>query len=205
MPNKPRDNLLGRKAGRLLVTAALDWPMWRCSCECGGEAILSSKAFRSGKTNSCGCLRREVLVARNTKHGLTVLHPKEYRSWKDMRARCQNKNDSDFKDYGGRGIKVTQRWDDFAAFYADMGDRPPLMTLDRVDVNRDYGPNNCRWASAETQANNKRTNRVIEWRGERKTLSQWCRVVGMEHSKAAYRLKQGWPVEDVFSLEDFRR
>lgn len=139
---------------------------------------------------------------RNTTHGLSDSFA--YRSWKDMRARCNNPNDSDYKDYGGRGILVCKEWDDFGVFFADMGERPTGKTLDRIDVDGDYCAANCRWATPEEQANNKRTNRLIVWGDDQKTLAQWCRETGVEHSKAQYRLKQGWPVARVFSLEDFR-
>lgn len=121
-----------------------------------------------------------------------------------MRSRCRNPNDSDYADYGGRGIAVCDRWQAFAAFYDDMGDRPAGFTLDRIDVNGNYEPTNCRWAGAQQQANNKRSNRAIEIGGVSQTLQQWCDQFGVEPSKARYRLRQGWALDQVFSLGDFR-
>lgn len=147
---------------------------------------------------------REMMWERNSTHGLCRVYPREYRSWKDMRARCNNPNNTDFKDYGGRGIKVCARWENFAHFFDDMGDRPAGASIDRIDVNGDYSPENCRWADASTQANNKRSNHRISFQGATRTLQEWCRHFGLDHSKVRYRLSRGWELEKVFSLEDFR-
>lgn len=149
--------------------------------------------------------KRPDLTERNTTHGLSRIALREYRSWKDMRARCRNPNDSDFRDYGARGVSIEPQWEDFEVFFRDMGERPQNQTLDRIDVNGNYGPRNCRWASHKTQANNKRSNHKIEINGIVQTLAQWCERYGIEPSKVRYRLKQGWPAEKAFSSEDFRR
>ncbi|MBA4220176.1 MAG: hypothetical protein C0458_05540 [Methylobacterium sp.] len=122
-----------------------------------------------------------------------------------MRARCSNPNDTDYADYGGRGIAVCSRWDDFAAFYADMGNRPDGHTIDRIENGGNYEPSNCRWAEAKTQANNKRSNRIITIGGDSKTLQAWCDQFGIEPSKVRYRLSRGWAPEAAFSPEDHRR
>ena len=200
-----RSNLIGKTFGRLTVVANGEGAIWHCKCSCGGEKATTAKALSSGHTASCGCLGAERLRERNTTHGLSRDHGNEYRSWKDMRSRCNTPTDTDYKDYGGRGIKVCARWDDFAAFFSDMGERPASHTIDRINVHGDYEPSNCRWATAKTQNNNKRSNHLIEWRGARKTLSQWCSLIGIDPSKVRYRLKQGWPLDLVFSLGDFRK
>lgn len=122
-----------------------------------------------------------------------------------MRARCFNPQNQDYKDYGARGITVCERWMDFANFHADMGERPAGLTIDRIDVNGNYEPRNCRWADLTAQANNKRNNRTVEWNGVCKTLMQWSREIGIDRSKVRYRLDQGWPVEKAFARQDFRR
>jgi hypothetical protein len=122
-----------------------------------------------------------------------------------MRGRCNNPSDSDFADYGGRGIKVCDAWADFAVFLADIGPRPEGYTLDRIDVNGGYSPKNCRWASATQQANNKRSNRTIEMDGVEKTLQQWCSEYGQAHSKVRYRLSRGMSLEDALKPGDFRK
>jgi len=214
---KPRGRGLGRpfldwagsKRGRLTAISIVGREngktLWRFQCDCGNIVSAAIAAVRSGGTQSCGCLAREVVVARNSTHGLSRLRPTEYRSWKDMRARCGNPRNDDYADYGGRGIRVCAAWDDFAAFYADMGGRPTGATIDRIDVNGNYEPGNCRWANATEQANNKRSNHIIQFQGQSRTLAQWCAIFGIEPSKVRYRLKQGWPIDQAFSSQDFRR
>ena len=178
---------------------------WRFACDCGGALVTSIRSVRSGHTSSCGCVHKEGLVKRNSTHGLSRSFPREYRSWKDMRARCTRKSSKDYAGYGGRGIRVCARWDDFAAFLEDMGECPHGCTIDRIDVNGGYSPENCRWAPAKIQANNKRSNARLTIDGETRTLQQWCDHYGVEHSKVRWRLAQGWALEKVFSGEDFRR
>jgi hypothetical protein len=198
-----RNDLTGKVFGRLTVASDAERDLWLCKCSCGGEKLVSTKQLNAGKTASCGCLLHDRLVARNRTHGLSKTPT--YRSWKDMRARCNNPNDSDYKDYGGRGIKVCERWSDYPAFLADMGERPAGKTIDRRDTNGNYEPDNCRWADAQTQANNKRSNRVIEIDGKQQTLQQWCREIGIERTKVSYRLQQGFSLQDAFSSGDFRK
>lgn len=209
--NRPLKDYAGQRFGRLfamwLVERDPKWNdhLWAFRCACGKSVDLRIKQVRSGHTSSCGCLATEALVERNTTHGLSRAHPREYRSWKDMRARCNNPNDSDFADYGGRGIRVCDRWGDFAAFFADMGARPEGHTLDRIDVDGGYEPGNCRWADAGQQANNKRSNVVYEMDGRTQTLQQWCREFGTESSKVRYRLNRGMAFADALKLGDLRR
>lgn len=209
--NRPLKDYSGTRFGRLVAVNLVQRDQgrennhhWRFICDCGSEKVAGIKRVRSGNTTSCGCAFSDMMSERNSTHGLSASHPREYRSWKDMRARCRNPNDTDFKDYGGRGISVCQRWDSFADFFADMGIRPKGATLDRINTDGDYTPSNCRWASATTQANNKRSNRKLTINGETKTLQEWCRIHGLDHSKVRYRLSRGWSVEKAFQPGDFR-
>lgn len=177
---------------------------WLFNCDCGQKSEVGIKSVRSGHTSSCGCLQRASVVQRNQVHGLSQNHRREYRSWKDMRGRCNNPGNQDYPDYGGRGIAVDARWNDFAVFFGDMGIRPEGHTIDRIDVNGMYEPGNCRWAAAKQQANNKRSNRTIEFNGEAKTLQQWCDQFGMEPSKVRYRLGVGYSVAEAFDRGDKR-
>jgi hypothetical protein len=201
----------GRHFGRLTALELIErdyvWNdhRWKFACECGNEVVLRIKSVRGGNTSSCGCLQKEILVRRNTKHGLCRQHPRTYRSWKDMRARCRNPKHKDFKYYGERGVTICKEWEDFAVFFADMGIRPEGMTIDRIETNGNYESSNCRWATDLQQANNKRNNRRLTINGEVKTLQEWCRNSKLEHSKVRYRLSQGYGVEKSFSSGDFRR
>lgn len=209
--NRPLKDYSGQRFGRLTAVSLLEREplqnnhLWRFVCDCGTEKPIRIKSVRSGHTSSCGCMQREALASRNETHGLSRLKPREYRSWKDMRARCSNPNNDDYADYGGRGIRVCERWNDFSAFCADMGDRQAGRTIDRIDNNGNYEPGNCRWSEAKTQANNKRSNRVITMGGVSKTLQAWCDQFGIEPSKVRYRLSRGWSLEAAFSPEDYRR
>lgn len=177
---------------------------WRFLCDCGKTVVLRIKSVRGGNTGSCGCKAKELLAARNTKHGLCKEFSSEYRSWKDMRSRCNNHCDSDYKDYGGRGISVCEEWESFARFFADMGEKPHGTTLDRKDVDGNYELANCRWATAKEQANNKRTNVYISIGGVEKTLQEWADEYGVRRETARWRMKQGWPIESVFANTDYR-
>lgn len=118
-----------------------------------------------------------------------------YRSWKTMRNRCNNPRTPDYAAYGGRGIKVCDRWGAFAAFLEDMGERPRGTTVDRIENDRGYEPGNCRWANVYEQANNRRNNRMLEFQGQRKTMQRWAEDVGIPWSAIQYRLDAGWSVD----------
>ncbi len=136
--------------------------LWRCICECGREKIAAVNSLKSGLVRSCGCLLAETARIRHTKHGM--YKTPAYRSWDSMIQRCTSPINKGFPRYGGRGITVCERWLSFENFYADMGERPDGTSLDRIDNNRGYEPDNCRWATAKTQNRNKRnTNLSFEY------------------------------------------
>lgn len=167
-------------------------PKYKQSPEHVAKRMASFKETVRGRTLSSEA--RAALSARAKKHGMHGTPT--YRSWISMRQRCQNQRLRQYADYGGRGIRVCERWQVFENFYADMGERPEGCTLDRIDGNGNYEPGNCRWAPPKTQSRNWRNaNHRITYAGETLTLAEWSERVGIEHHTLQYRLRQGWTAE----------
>lgn len=192
-------DMSGRVFGRLTVLKLLgrakwgDW-FWECRCECGVIKKCLGSALRSGNTRSCGCLVIDTQRSRKTTHGGS--YSETYSIWNDMRYRCLNKNHQAYHNYGGRGITVCERWLKFENFLADMGERPPGLTIDRKDNNGNYCPENCRWATRKEQANNSRHNRLITFNGKTLNMSQWANALGMSTDRLDGRInKLGWTIE----------
>jgi len=179
--------------------------VWACRCACGKIVSVNANRLRTGNTKSCGCRNTRVLVERNvarTKHGhaKTWKQSPTYRSWAQMIARCENPKSDQYKNYGGRGIKVCARWrKSFENFLKDMGERPKGLTLDRKYVEGNYTRKNCRWATQKEQANNKRNNVVLEFDGKRLTISEWAGRMGCGVTALRARLEDGWSVEKTLS------
>lgn len=172
---------------------------WRCLCDCGKESEVDGHALRSGNTRSCGCGKVALLRSRNLKHGLSHSGA-EYRAWQHMRRRCRDPRGKDYSYYGGRGITICERWEDFGNFLADMGPRPsPKHSLERSDVNGPYSPENCRWATFREQMLNKRDNHVLEFRGVRQTLTEWAEQSGLSFQTLRKRIVAGWATERALS------
>lgn len=169
----------------------------RCRCDCGNEKTVLSRNVEKGKSKSCGCLSREK-SRENATHGLSKTPI--YQTWSRMCRRCDNPKIERFKNYGGRGIRVCDRWKSFENFYADMGDIPgPEYSLGRIDNDKDYGPDNCRWETVEQQQNNTSRTIWIEHCGQRMSLSQWATKLGVSYSLLMNRYKAGWSDEDILS------
>lgn len=198
---------LNKRYGRLTVVAYIPGfthssgrrpPYLKCLCDCGNRTTAQTGSLEAGFIASCGCLQRD----RSTKHGMT--DTSTYGSWSSMISRCSNLNNIKYADYGGRGIKVCDRWlgkDGFVNFLADMGIRPEGMTLDRYPSNDgNYEPGNCRWATAEEQASNRRGNHLIVFLGRSLTISQWAREYHIKPKTLFERLRRGMPIEIALSI-----
>lgn len=197
---RPRSNLIGQKFGRLTVKGidtekTGDRWLWICRCDCGATTKASTGSLRCGTTTSCGCWKLEELSLRATTK--SYRDTAEYKTWMGMRARCNIPSATNYGDYGGRGIKVCDRWNDFFAFLSDMGPRPHNHSIERNDVNGDYCPENCRWATKSEQANNTRVNRLITVDGVTKSVRQWEDHMGYREGTISTRLRHGWSESDA--------
>lgn len=213
----PPLDLIGLRFGRLTVIERIAAPEgtkkiahWRCRCLCGGETTTRGHLLKRGTTQSCGCLQRErtseAAKVSSRKHGLADKHPL-WRTWMSMRSRCNNPNATGYARYGGRGITLCARWDDFESFIADVGERPsPSHSLDRCDVDGHYEPGNVRWATRFEQANNRRDNTRVEYKGQTLTMRQAWRAAGCVVSRRTLlrRLDRGWALEAALETPRLR-
>lgn len=177
--------------------------VWQCKCNCGNIVNVKGTELRNGQVNSCGCLQKERARMSNTKHGKsnTKLHP----VWRGMKQRCYNKNDKRYKYYGARDIAVCDEWrNDFMAFYTwsmNNGYKEGL-TIDRIDVNGNYEPNNCRWITQKQQNKNTRYNKNYTINGETHCLKDWCTILRLKYSTVANRINlYNWSIERALELE----
>jgi hypothetical protein len=198
-------DIAGQRFGDLVVIELTErightWH-WRCQCDCGRETVADGHNIRNGTTKSCGCRVRRNDARLTHGHARAGSITPEYRSWQGMIRRCTNPDEPCFHRYGGRGIKVYQRWlDSFEAFFADMGPKPtPTHTIERSDNNGHYEPGNCVWATKTEQARNRRSARLLLFRGETKPLWEWAEITGLDRSTIEGRLGLGWPIERVLT------
>ena len=201
------ENLIGQAFGKLTVYEEyydFDKKRWMvfCICDCGNitTTAIDKGSLKNGHTKSCGCLIKEKARIRVTTHGNSKkgkLTP-EYRAWKGIRGRCLNPNNSNFHHYGGRGIKVCEKWNKFENFLEDMGRRPaPEYSIDRIDNNGDYCPENCRWATRKEQNGNRRDNVWLECDGIKMIKIDWLKELGIDHVFVDYRLKKNIPFPEI--------
>lgn len=174
--SRPRKNLLGIRFGRLVVLSYAGFnnhkkSAWNCICDCGTERTVDALSLLSSNTKSCGCLK----ITHGLTRGCKGKMPPEYNAWKGARRRCTDSEDVQFHNYGGRGIKMCQRWmESYANFLSDMGPKPdPSYTIERKNSNGDYEPSNCKWATTSEQARNRSTNVRISCGGMTKCIADW--------------------------------
>lgn len=184
---------------RRMGAAASGAQLWLCRCKCGTEKVVQVGNLRNGDTKSCGCYTRELTARLFTTHGMSG--SAEYKTWICMKDRCTRPNNKDYRDYGGRGITVCERWiHSFENFLADMGNKPSKHhSIDRIDNDKGYEPGNCRWATQREQHNNRRSNVILEFNGIRNTVVGWTRALGFGEWTIYTRLKRGWPVDKTLT------
>lgn len=170
---------------------------WWCRCECGTERIVVESSLQRGISGSCGCRTREATAKRNRQnatHGLTGTPV--YHAWRSMIKRCYRPNTKCYANYGGRGIKVCDRWMEFQNFADDMGPKPtPLHSLDREDNGGDYESGNCRWATPKMQMRNTRATRRVEWHDKMYVLPELAELYGLSRRRLGERLRAGWDMK----------
>jgi hypothetical protein len=200
-----REEMIGKVFGRLTVLRELEERnkrgrvMYFCGCSCGGEKIISGGDLRNRRMPSCGCYTKELCVEHFRTHGLSK-HPL-FAVRNGIKSRCNNKNNSEYHNYGARGITLCEEWNDFRVFYdwaINAGYKAGLI-LDRIDNDGNYCPENCRWVDAKKSAINRRTTIYITYNGESRTMAEWSDITGMSLSLIESRQMKGWSAEDIFS------
>lgn len=203
--------MVGRRFGKLVAIAAMPTSknrrMWTCLCDCGNTTVVLEANLKNGNTKSCGCLQKERTAANNRariRHDMSGTPI--YKVWLHIKDRCLNENNKDFKHYGGRGVSIDECWkSDFQAFYSYVSKLSHFgekgYSLDRIDNNGDYAPNNVRWATTKEQGNNRRTNRKVEAFGEKHTVAEWSEMTGIKYRTLMARLNRGFAIEEALTKE----
>ena len=208
------EDLTNKKFGKLTAKKLLvNKKKWLCKCDCGNIIEVYPCNLKSGKSTSCGCFQKEQLKSRVFKHGLRKT--KLYSVWANMKQRCLNKKNDHYKNYGGRGIKICKEWLDkengFMNFYTwamengyNENAKFQQCTIDRIDVNGNYEPNNCRWITNKEQALNRTTNEILTYKGESKTIYEWSLETGISSSTISARIKKyHWTTERALTEQPF--
>jgi len=204
-------DLTGKRFGKLIVLNESEkykgQICWFCLCDCGKHIVVGANHLPNGHTQSCGCLGRERRLSSTRTHGKSKTS--EYWVWHAMRRRCNDSRISSYQNYGGRGIKVCERWngpDSFPNFIKDMGQKPsPKHTLERRDNESDYTPENCYWATRVEQGRNSRRNLLITHWGETHCLSEWVEQLGLKYLRVWKRLNRGWSFEEAIGVSSRQR
>lgn len=207
------EDLTGKKFGRLTVIRFLQ-PQeredsrrpWLCQCKCGNICQVEGNKLRSGHTQSCGCIINEKIGNLNKKYQYS--NKRLYSVYSQMIERCTDESNAKYKNYGGRGITVCEEWrenyDNFAEWAFNSGydakAKYNQCTLDRIDVNKGYSPDNCRWVSVTVQQNNRRNNVFVEHNGEKHTIAEWSRIFGVTYSKLQHGIKQGRTIAEILNI-----
>lgn len=201
--SSPIVDITGQRFNRLIAIKNVKNPkatgaLWEFICDCGKSKIMKGQPVRLGLVKSCGCLNNEIKRDRFLIHGESE-HPL-YKIWNGMMHRCYAKNSRDYQSYGGRGITVCKSWQESPSnIHKDMGDRPYKASIDRIDVNGNYEPSNCRWATPMIQGGNKRNNVIYEVFGEKLHFAEICRKYNIKESTLSNRIKLGMTIENAIT------
>ena len=203
-------NMIGKRVGKLLISeyvgtrGSAQHALWKCKCDCGNETIAVGAYLRKGRIKSCGCGMKETQFTKEktTKHGMS--RSRTYLIWRGMIVRTTKKTDKAHLYYD-KGIRTCDRWLSFNNFFADMGEAPDGMSIDRLDNNRGYEPSNCRWATSIEQANNTSRNRIITAHGKSMTVAMWAREINVKPNTIYYRLRRGWSAERAVSIRGSKK
>lgn len=203
LPKHPRfKNLTGRRFSNLVAKEFSGMcrrgSVWLCRCDCGNSVQVLGVSLTSGNSGSCGCVKRQRLVTRNTTHNLSRSF--EYNVWAKIIERCTRATAENFPWYGGRGISVCDRWRTFELFIADMGAAPGKgFEIDRIDNDGNYEPGNCRWVTKKQNARNRRNNHRLTFAGKTLCISEWAELTGLRAAAISERIASGWPVEKALT------
>lgn len=195
----------GKRYGNLTVIAldhVKNKAFWLCKCECGNTKVVSGDKLRSGNTKSCGCIQDKVRKSGNNRrtHGMT--HSRLYSEWCNMRSRCNYPGNVMYKNYGGRGIRCCEEWNSFDAFmkWANESGYTDDLTLERIDINKGYNPNNCSWIPRNKQYLNRSDSHYLTAFGKTQTIKEWSEEIGIKYDTIHARIKYyGWDAEKVLS------
>lgn len=195
------ENLAGKVFGYwTVVERAENHPIkrsarWLCECECGTRRVIGAAELRHGRSKSCGCHKNDY----NRTHG--GKGTRLYEIWRQMRYRCENQGNQAYEKYGARGISVCKEWHDFSEFrkWALANGYEDSLSIDRIDNDKGYNPDNCRWATSKMQMNNRGMCNLLEFNGEKLTVSQWSEKLGIPRSTLLNRIKRGWDIEKALT------
>lgn len=200
-------DLTGQRFGKLIAircigTTQARQAIWRCECDCGNKTDVRASSLRNGDTRSCGCLQRTISKEVNTKHGDS--HSRLHYIWSAMKDRCYNPKSGAFEHYGARGITICDEWQEYTNFrdWAIANGYASELTLDRIENDKGYSPNNCRWTTMKTQSNNRRSNHIISFGGETHTMMEWAAIKGLKYGTLSSRINRyHWSIEKALTTK----
>lgn len=194
MAGKPID-ISGQRFGRLTAISYAGKSEWFCACDCGNTTRPRSYDLRNGISKSCGCLHSEIIAKQSAKHGYAGT--RLYKTWCNMKSRCNTPSASKYEIYGGRGIKVCSEWLNFENFkdWALSNGYHHDLSIDRINSDGNYEPLNCRWTTYKIQGNNTRQNHILRYNGQEKTISEWADELGFSYKVLSERIRRNWTIE----------